>query len=693
MKHIKRILSLLLITAILTGLCVSGAYAENAGVTVTARKIANIGKVATLTGKTENAENITYLSDLYNTDAMVDSFVIGKNSSIANPRPFKLDTNWDLTSLYVYTADDADRATPDSDTNPDRWAVGSSYAETGRVLSGNTYYPDDIAIGGLGKQFDKGLGFLASPKDTASTNYPDATVVYDLRGLDADYFYSVVGLTGTANNGSTTDKLMNFEVWASKADTYSENAEFVKLAYAQNVRAWLMAEFEVNIAGYNFLKLVGVNTSTATSSTNSGLSGVWADACVYKTPIPGVETNGTATQHHDAGSENYQVVYSDVTAAEVAAYEQKLAAAGYTLYDQNTIGSNRFATYVTEEQMIHLNYFPALEENQFHIVYGPNTCLLPNTPIVDAAYEAVVTPSVSIIEMTDSVLCMVVQMADGSFVVIDGGYGYSGSTTLSATYTTTGLEYTFERNHQTDMTNLLNFLEEMTPGEGKPQITWMITHADPDHIQLPYVFIRTYSSRIDVNAVCYNFPNFYNVGLSSSYNPETFTGLANSFLSTINTYYPDAEHYIYHTGQKLYLPGGEIEFLFTPEDLWPKAMTSMNHTSGMWRFTINGQTVMITGDAEKPLNQQAAAVFGDYLKSDILQVVHHGSNGGSVEFYNAVDPSICFWPCQQEYLEVDKRHLGTWTGFEFNTVLWESENVTAHYSNSETYTVYLTNNP
>jgi hypothetical protein len=122
-------------------------------------------------------------------------------------------------------------------------------------------------------------------------------------------------------------------------------------------------------------------------------------------------------------------------------------------------------------------------------------------------------------------------------------------------------------------------------------------------------------------------------------------------------------------------------------------MTTMNHTSGMWRFTINGQTVMITGDAEKPLNQQAAAVFGDYLKSDILQVVHHGSNGGSEEFYNAVDPSICFWPCQQEYLEVDKRHLGTWTGFEFNTVLWESENVTAHYSNSETYTVYLTNNP
>ena len=693
MKQARKLLSLILVAALLSSLCITGVFAEDA--TVTAQKVTNIGKAATLAGKNENATNIWYLSDLYHTNAMMDSFVIGTSSSIANPRDFKLDTNWDLTSLYVFTADDADRPTADSDTNPDRWAVGSSYAETGRVLSGNTYYPDDIAVGGLGQQFDKGLGFLASPKDTTATDYPDATVVYDLRGLNADYFYSVVGITGSANNGSTTNKFLNFEVWASTADTYSEDMEFVKLAYAQNIRAWLMAEFEVNVSGYNFLKLVGVNTSTATTSTNSGLSGVWADACVYslESPIPAFTTNGTASQLHDAGSANYQVAYTGVTAAEVTAYEQTLVSAGYTLYDQNTIGSNRFATYVKGDQMIHLNYFPSLTENQFHIIYGPSTYLLPNTPVADTSYTEVVTPSVSIIEMTDSVLCMVVQMADGSFVVIDGGYGYSGSTTLPATYTTTGLVYTFERNHQTDMTNLLNFLETMTPGEGKPQITWMITHADPDHIQLPYVFIRTYSDRIDVNAVCYNIPNLYNIGLSSNYDPDTFTAYANSFRDTVKSYYPAAEHYIYHTGQKLYLPGGEIEFLFTPEDYWPNAMTTMNHTSGIWRFTINDHTVMITGDAEKPLNQQAAAVFGSYLKSDILQVVHHGSNGGSAEFYNAVDPSICFWPCRGEYLEVDKRHLGTWTGFEFNAVLWESENVTAHYSNSMTSTVYLTNNP
>ena len=685
MKHTRKFLGMLMVFAVVMSLLSVGISAE-------AIKVSNIGKVATLAGRDESAKNIWYLSDLYNTNAKLDSFVIGSSSSIANPRDFKLDTNWDLTTLYVFTADDADRPTPDSDTNPDRWAVGSSYAETGRVLSGNTYYPDDIAVGGLGQQFEKGLSFLASPKDTATTDYPDATVVYDLRGLNADYFYSVVGITGSANNGSTTNKFLNFEVWGSTAETYSEDMEFVKLAYAQNIRAWLMAEFEVNISGYNFLKLVGVNTSTATTSTNSGLSGVWADACVYSStdPIPAFTTAGTSSQIHDAGSANYQIAYTGVTAAEVAAYEQTLAAAGYSLYDQNTIGDNRFATYVLDDQMVHLNYFPALSSNQFHIIYGPAEYLLPNTPVASDAYTAVVTPSVSIIEMTDSVLCMVVQMADGSFVVIDGGYGYSGSTTLPATYTTDGLAYTFERNHQTDMTNLLNFLEEKTPGEGKPQVTWMITHADPDHIQLPYVFIRTYSSRIDVNAVCYNIPNLYNIGLSSSYNPDTFTPYGNSFRETVKAYYPDAKHYIYHTGQKLYLPGGEVEFLFTPEDYWPNAMTTMNHTSGIWRFTINDNTVMITGDAEKPLNQQAAAVFGDYLKSDILQVVHHGSNGGSVEFYQEVDPSICFWPCQEEYLVVDKRHLGTWTGFEFNAWLWASENVTAHYSNSATHTVYLT---
>ena len=40
-------------------------------------------------------------------------------------------------------------------------------------------------------------------------------------------------------------------------------------------------------------------------------------------------------------------------------------------------------------------------------------------------------------------------------------------------------------------------------------------------------------------------------------------------------------------------------------------------------------------------------LYGSELKSDILQVAHHGWNGGSVEIYNAVLPEIALWPVEQ----------------------------------------------
>ena len=405
--------------------------------------------------------------------------------------------------------------------------------------------------------------------------------------------------------------------------------------------------------------------------------------------VPAFVTNsGTMLDLYDTGSGNYQVTYQGLklteSDAEVAAYEQALLDAGYTLHQSNEVNQSRFFTYVNGDTMVHCNYFKPMRE--FRIIYGPKTYLGSAEPITD--YEQKVTPSISIVGMTDNVLCMVYQAPDGSFVIIDGGWG---DDELINKTMNSGTSYqkdiTYMRDVETDMANLWALLESKTPAGQKPQVTWMITHADPDHICLPPVFMKTYKDKFDLNLVCYNFPDPETVGISNGGTPQKFKSYMTAFINAVNNNFPNAEHMIFHTGQKLYLPGAEIEFLMTPEDYWPNSMPWMNHTSCAWRITSEGKTIMITGDCETGLNNQMVRVFGSYLKSDILQLNHHGANGATLNFYKAVNPSVAFWPCQQYHFDFDRRQQGLQSGYEFNKYIRET--CVAHYTNTETHTVLL----
>ena len=385
-----------------------------------------------------------------------------------------------------------------------------------------------------------------------------------------------------------------------------------------------------------------------------------------------VTAKGKLYDVHDSGNGNFLLTYQNVpNLNEPITYEYTLIDAGYTLVQANEIGSNRFVTYIKGDTMIHCTYFAASKE--YRIVYGPKTYLGDMQPVTN--YEKKVTPSVSMLEVSGTGMSMVVQLADGSFIVIDGGHGQSIT----------------EIQKQEDMERLLNFLTSNTPGGGKPQITWMITHPDPDHIDLPIDFIDKYADKINVTTVCYNFPNMENIGLSSSNNPATYTSYINGFIGVVNKNFPNANHYITHTGNKLYLPGCEIEFLFNPsEDFYPAAMSSCNHTSIVWRMTIEGKTILITGDIETGLSNKLANNYGNYLASNVLQVIHHGVNGGTTSFNSAAasgtaangnELAVCFWPIRSDRIWRTEEYAS------INKPLWDSDAV--DYYLSETTTILL----
>jgi hypothetical protein len=520
----------------------------------------------------------------------------------------------------------------------------------------------------------------------------ESYVVLDVSTLGCDRFYSAVGIS--AETGKAANKGVVFAVYG-----YCEAKEmFELLATSGDLYGYESGEFYVDIRGYSKIKLTVTLTADAKDYNSRTTS--WCNVSVYKSAqydVPKEDTsvqipefqslNATALAPHYCGNDNFELVYKilgDTIVSDIEAYERQLQRSGYSLYSRNNIGQNQLFTYINNDTLIHCVYLPATQ--YFRIVYGPLTYTGAASPITD--YEKVVTPSVSIMGMTDSELCMVFQLADGSFVIIDGGNGTDRNETVILNEGTEQ-EYAFEvhRSVETNHATIWNFLKNNTPEGQRPQVTWMITHADGDHISLPGLFIKKYSDNFDLNTVVYNFPNFNNIGLSSGYNISSLTQTVDNFLNIVNTHFPNANHYVYHTGMKLFLPGCEIEFLFTHEDFWPATMISTNHTSVICRFTIEGITILVTGDCEADPNKSVAANFGNYLKSDVLQVVHHGSNGGTLSFYRNIAPSVCLWPCTQQHFEYDLRRTGELAGWTFNKYLRDT--VQAHYSCGATTTLRL----
>ena len=75
---------------------------------------------------------------------------------------------------------------------------------------------------------------------------------------------------------------------------------------------------------------------------------------------------------------------------------------------------------------------------------------------------------------------------------------------------------------------------------------------------------------------------------------------------------------------------------------------------------MQGKTLMVFGDCTADVNNRImTAAFGNYIKSDIMQITHHGVGGGTLDTFKAVDPDICLWSLNKKKFDEDGRALGT----------------------------------
>ena len=350
-----------------------------------------------------------------------------------------------------------------------------------------------------------------------------------------------------------------------------------------------------------------------------------------KASVPVYDTENGKELPFYSVSKGYEVCIKDTNEAEFKAYAKKLEDYGFTKHSENAMsagslvkGDNLSYVYTAEDMYVFINWF--VSSNTARVVFTEPT-ELPELTKPTLAAEDTAKTSVAQIGIAGLGMSYVIQLKDYSFIVIDGG--------TDAT---------------SNLTKLYDYMVSKTPEGRKPKIEcWIFTHADPDHIGAPTEFLKKYVDDIELVSVASNFPDC--TVQDTSQNDETI-GAAIFALENIVKVFYGAKTYTIHTGQKFYFEGVEMEVIMTEEDVYPMKVESYNYTSAMMRFTFdNGKTFTVLGDGTEKTCRQLAATYREYLKSDMLQLAHHGLIGGDEQLYKYIDPDICFWATSKERYE------------------------------------------
>lgn len=239
--------------------------------------------------------------------------------------------------------------------------------------------------------------------------------------------------------------------------------------------------------------------------------------------------------------------------------------------------------------------------------------------------------------------CYVLQLEDGSFVVLDGGGG---------DYNSSDAAYLYE---------VLVEMHGETPTAQNPIriAAWYLSHSHGDHAGVMHSFMNKYPSGSSYHLVLERL--IANVAsndeIYNSYDPNQVTANrlnARSWYRNTDGSY--VQYYKVHTGQRFFIGNLEFEVLYTHEDLHPWSMMFFNNSSTVLRLTAhqtdgNGNIIVgdntidtvVLGDIQARASQMLRATWGDYLKADMVVTAHHGGNGAEAALYEKINAQVIWW--------------------------------------------------
>lgn len=223
----------------------------------------------------------------------------------------------------------------------------------------------------------------------------------------------------------------------------------------------------------------------------------------------------------------------------------------------------------------------------------------------------------------DCGMCYIVQCNDGSFFIVDSAHMFSTN----------------------DHIRLYNLLRSLTPSGEKIIISgWFFSHAHQDHIAKFMDFIEADFKDYKIECLYYNFPALTVAGADKWSDSDKQT--MRQFDELIKRH-PELPVIKLHTGQRFFIRNIKFEVLLTHEDIYPHDLACYNNSSAVLLMTVNDCKVLFLGDISILASDILYKRYGDYMKSDIVQVSHHGFNGASAQLYDYISAKIALFPTRQ----------------------------------------------
>lgn len=339
---------------------------------------------------------------------------------------------------------------------------------------------------------------------------------------------------------------------------------------------------------------------------------------------------------YPCGNQNEMHVYRKVNKAELDSYVADLCNEGYEKKEELSVNGNSFISLLSKNDLIHIFYnessyiLKVISDPLCETVYYES----------ESCYETYAATSLAPIsldyshrEITDgNGMAFIITLTDGRFIIIDGGYG---------DYQTED-----ELKEPRDAHILYEYMKNSNKRPDKKIIiaAWIITHPHADHYGAFVKFTSLYANEVSVESF------IFNNGEPETYSKQYPTGdfLRKKIFEIVDSSYPNAKIIKPHVGQTLTFCDVKFTVLHTHEACIPNILPATNDTSLVLKITINGIDTLLMGDCDEGISSLLVNTFGNFLKSDIIQVNHHGYSGATVELYDTVLPSYTLWPTSSE---------------------------------------------
>lgn len=349
---------------------------------------------------------------------------------------------------------------------------------------------------------------------------------------------------------------------------------------------------------------------------------------------------GTMTLCREVGGGTLMALFEGVNDGDYVDYLMSLRDDGFAVKASREVVGNRYIRLTREAQTVTMFY--AVHARTLRVFLDATSA----RELADPAAETVTTPTLTMIgrkftekstylgcDSSMGLTCFVFRLSDGSFIVYDGGVEIDAFADA-----------------------ILETMRAQAPDPDRIVVRgWILSHSHCDHVGGIRRFCRKYPGAVELRRVLCSFPSDIDtdradeVGMTAAYQNATFTAIREG--------YPDAAIIRLHTGDCFKLGDAEIEVLYTQEEFFtPARVRRGNHywndTSLACRITLGGQRIMMLGDTHITANTILTDTWGAHLKSDLVQVAHHGGDGGTSALYSAIDADFAFFGTSDELVPV-----------------------------------------